>query len=419
MSHRAPSCANRVRCGTTGFEGGGVCRHDDSSAGGLKLADTMLLGTQAAGASARCLAALPQDSSGSPQWLLVSGGAREVQAVWALSHHPPPSASPERSVATAALEAQWLATRAPAAGLRPKRNAHFSSTQAQLRTLALVAVSAPGTSAACGVLEAPSGGGVRLSRFSVATCSWAPAAVLVHHRFVVLSLAAVASGGRVMAASGGSDGSIAIWDLTETLTNAAPLARSDGSDAEPERMLRPILALEQHHQSGVNTMQMLAVDGLLWVVSGGDDQQLRVTLLRCAAPAAWAVADSVDVPCAHSSALKGLCLRAAPAARAGAPVLQCCSVGWDQYVRVWQMCLHESAWGGGRPTGRSGSRGGRACVRGRAVEVREVLQHAVDVSEPACVAGCTADCGRWHVFVSGRGSQMLSLDVPLVGGSVT
>lgn len=386
-----------------------MCRRDDPSAYGLKLSETMLLGKQAAGAAARCLAALPHDSSGSPQWLFVSGGAREVQAVWALSHQPPPSAATEPPVAIAPPEAQWLATRAPAAGLRPKRNVQFSSTQAQLRTLALAAVAAPGTPAVCAVLEAPSGGGVRLSCFSVATHSWAPAAALHHHRFVVLSLAAAAADGRIVAASGGSDGSIAIWDLTETLENPA---NSNSGGAEPERTLRPVLALDRQHQSGVNTLQMLAVHGMLWVVSGGDDQQLRVTLLRCAAASdAWAVADSVCVPCAHSSALKGLCLRAA---RAGAPVLQCCSVGWDQYVRVWQICFRERAPHDGGPAGRGGCRGSHAWVGGREVEVLEVLRHGVDVSEPACVAGCTSDCGRWHVFVSGRGSQMLSLDVPLL-----
>lgn len=372
----------------------------------LRLEDTVLLGKQAAGAAARCLAALPQHARDPAPWLLVSGGAREVQAAWTLAPAAAAAAGGPAG-AHAACTARWLATRPPLVGLRPKRTPHFSAAQAQLRTLSLAVAPCPLRPTNCGILEAPSGGGIRLNTFDTTTHAWAPAAALCCHRFVVLSLATACAADRVLACSGGSDGSVALWDITAALdVGAAPpdgrkLTNRNKPDALPQ--VRPVLELPGQHQSGVNAVKLAHAGTMLCAVSGGDDQLLRVTALRRGPRDAWAVSGSAAVPCAHASAVKGLCLRSVPRADGAGAVLQVCSVGWDQYVRVWQIDV-----GGGDP------RGGLCCVQGGGITVREVVQHAVDVSEPGCVAGCTADDGRWTVFVAGRGSQMLSLEVPLL-----
>eukprot|EP00892_Ulva_mutabilis_P006964 jgi/Ulvmu1/463/UM001_0470.1 len=391
-----------------------IFRREEVAPHSLQLADTLLLGKHITGAAVRCLSAAQMHGGGGALWLLVSGGAREVQTAWMLTPRPP-RAGGDPPTATAACTAQWLATRPPAVGVRPKRNPQFSAVQAQERTLSLAAAACPSRPTACAVLEAPSGGGIRLSVFDTAAHAWTPAATLCYHRFVVLSLATACIAGRVMVCSGGSDGCMALWDITDALEETEEIAAggvSRGGELNASlREVRPVVELPAQHQSGVNTVKLAAVGGMLCAVSGGDDQLLRVTVLQRGTTHAWAAVGAVDVPCAHASALKGLCLRRV-LGEGGRALLQCCSVGWDQFVRVWQIDVREA--GGGNCATEYEAEAGAGCLLRAGVGVREVLRHAVDASEPAGVAGCTMSDGRWHIFVAGRGSQMLTLRVPLL-----
>lgn len=101
--------------------------------------------------------------------------------------------------------------------------------------------------------------------------------------------------------SGATDGGIAVWDLSEAATAAGGSA------------LQPILALPAAHQSGVNALSVARLGaGALLLVSGGDDQALRLTLLQLrpsegGRPALEASAEA-HVANAHSSAVKVLLL---------------------------------------------------------------------------------------------------------------
>ena len=96
--------------------------------------------------------------------------------------------------------------------------------------------------------------------------------------------------------SGATDGSLAVWDLSP-----AALAAAAGQ-------LQPMLAVPGAHQSGVNDISAACSgNGELLLLSGGDDQALRLTRLRVSGEAgnlSAEVATSRLFPNAHSSAVK-------------------------------------------------------------------------------------------------------------------
>ena len=93
--------------------------------------------------------------------------------------------------------------------------------------------------------------------------------------------------------SGATDGSVAVWDLT-------------GSEAG--RRLEPVLALSAVHQSGVNALSVACSGaGRLLLLTGGDDQALRLTLLRVEREGGGlsiGVLADAHLPNAHSSSVK-------------------------------------------------------------------------------------------------------------------
>ena len=113
----------------------------------------MLLGRHAAGGAIRCLHAArlqpKSPQSADKRWLLVSAGAKEVQAAWELSASDATSGpATSRSCGAASVgkalhsgssvRGRWLATLPPPkVGLRPKRNVGFHAAVGERHTMAL------------------------------------------------------------------------------------------------------------------------------------------------------------------------------------------------------------------------------------------------------------------------------------------
>lgn len=421
----------------------------------------LLLGKHAAGGAIRCLDAVHMNSDrvteSASRWLLMSAGAKEVQAAWEL--HVPSAAAPVSSAgaqsetvtanpALNSVQGRWLATMPPPkVGLRPKRNVGFHTAVGERRTMALCTFSARGSTQVSEehyfIVQAASAGSLQITRFCRKSLQWLQVAQLCHGNFVVLSIATASvagpscsTNGRSLTCAGSTEGNIWMFDLTEAIQN-----ETGGAGAVGEQQPVPssndtlvtvcshILKLPRVHATGVNAIIFREVGGHVWLVSGGDDQAICVTLLgwktnsrrdasestsRCA-EAELHVVDTVVVDCAHVSAVKGLCSRVAKCAD-GSTVLQVCSIGWDEFVRVWEIGYEQAA----RPGGGCSSEGTRTAsitaireCRSGNITVREIANHTVDVCEPCCVAGCDRGLpgGGWNVVVGGRGTELLCLHV--------
>lgn len=431
----------------------------------------MLLGRHAAGGAIRCLHAArlqpKSPQSADKRWLLVSAGAKEVQAAWELSASDATSGpATSRSCGAASVgkalhsgssvRGRWLATLPPPkVGLRPKRNVGFHAAVGERHTMALCTFTvhdvALEAAEHCFVVQAASAGSLLVQRFCQKSLMWRQVAWLRHGGFVVLSLAATPMhsacqdfGQRIIVCAGGTEGNITLFDVTTVVHNVLERSRAAATTppaATPQFNTGPssfdsslvyiesFLKLARIHQTGVNAISFTQVGGLAWVVSGGDDQALCVTLLGpvgcdggChasgAEQGALCVIETVVVDCAHVSAIKGLCARLvmAQGREAGAYSLQVCSIGWDEFLRVWQVenCDGGDALEAGQRSG--GNLGStlplRRCV-GKMVVVQEIANHPVDVCEPCCVAGCDSEAGSgvWNVAVGGRGTELLSVHV--------
>lgn len=441
----------------------------------------LLLGKHAAGGAIRCLHATRIKAKPSQQaekrWLLISAGAKEVQAAWELSFSDGMT-SPE-SVTTEApsdrltadheschlatngaanipfanadaegsksVEGRWLATLPPPkVGLRPKRNVGFHAAVGERRTMSLctftVCAASQKAPEHCFVVQAASAGSLHIQKFCQRSLQWLQVAQLRHGSFVVLSIAAASVGAffgadrqRMLVCAGSTEGNITFFDVSEVTQNE--IDRSHASATEKSATtatavenslscIEPLMTLPRLHQTGANAIIFTQVGELVWVVSGGDDQALAVTLLgprdsdgdsHSGGTETLCVVETVTVDCAHVSAVKGLCSRVATGAD-GRCILQVCSIGWDEFLRVWQIDCCNSAdasltcsRGIGAPTDAQHL---RRCS-GKTVVVQEIANHGVDVCEPCCVAGCdsAASGGVWNVVVGGRGTELLSLHV--------
>ena len=268
---------------------------------------------------------------------------------------------------------------------------------------------------------------------------WRLAASLRYHTRPVLSLAVTAislgnTGGdgdggggaappAVIACSGATDGTIAVWDLTglsashAAATAAAAAHAAHAATAPPPPPfpfpleLKPATLIPASHQSGVNSIAVApapgGVPGRMLVASGGDDQALRVTLLSLTAASssvvagagagagaglevAVAVARTMSVDFAHSSAIKGVWMMH------GGVIA---TTSHDQRLRMWAARAEEAEEGKEEEEAGDGMR----------VVVTPVAGGFVECPEPEALdAWCGAD-GEVRVAVSGRGVQMFHL----------
>lgn len=304
------------------------------------------------------------------------------------------------STGTWRLEHRWVGTRPPPRyGLRPKPNKgsqaydqhiakadkRFMAVQVlpppkssnvgvkeglaanQLNHGTVPAPSTTSTSGARDVLVVAATSDASLSLYSMnlsSGCTWHNTAQLQYHTHPVISLAKVSLGSLNAAGSssntttstgtsladsylvfsGATDGSIAAWLISHGggMPGPHPAAAADALPA-----LEPVLPVPGAHQSGVNGLAVSWWDpsqGLLALVSAGDDQSLVVTQLRCnrgadqGLPLQLEVLSQYRVCNAHSSALKDVCFVSSTDSATGSGQVRrmlVATTGLDQRVRLW------------------------------------------------------------------------------------
>lgn len=186
--------------------------------------------------------------------------------------------------------------------------------------------------------------------------------------------------------SGGTDGSLAAWDLGPAVANAKGAASNAAVD------LAPLHAWDDAHQSGVNCVAAANVPGppgRVLVVTGGDDQAVRVAVCHASAshsPLKLQVLQVFSRPLAHASAVRGAWTDGAVAI----------TTGLDQRVNVWGADLAAGALG---PLA--------SCV----TEV--VDSEALDVLEVA-----RGETRELDVAVVGRGLQLVHCTLPAGFGAL-
>lgn len=240
-------------------------------------------------ASIRCLGCAPVPNKDNV-FHLFSAGTRDIAAAWEL--HISPSGTVQECIPRAKKLPSYFSGR----GEKP------SVEDMEQRIMSLTCVSTGEDGGSLLVIIGGSDGMIQVLSMSHSSATWVFKYELQHHSGPVMSLA---HNGRTLA-SGGTDGSIALWNLRDI--------REGSSNAT-----KPVCELQHVHQSGVNAIAM-AGDVL---VSGGDDQSLCVILLE-----GCTVKSMCSHACAHASAVRGVWTD-------GIDLVL--SVGLDQRLRRWRL----------------------------------------------------------------------------------
>ena len=298
---RLPGAAARYAVATCGEDG--LLHLALYDAGTRRLAAQALAGQSVGGAALKSLALAPVAGGGDGRWVLVAGGAKEVLVAWSLA------------AAGDGVACELLSVKVPRGGLRPRSEAQVR-TDHDHRVLAVQVLPAPGPALFVAVASADTS--LRVLRLDpAASPAWRPECVLRHHETPVLALAALpggpGAGATVTLASGGTDGTVALWAL--------PAAGGGGA------VLRPVQVFRRLHQSGVNCLHLAraAAGGGVFLASGGDDQAISCLHLESAGADPQAAYHQAH---AHSSAVTGVWSD-------GAGLVL--SSGLDQRVCRWEL----------------------------------------------------------------------------------
>ena len=339
-------------------------------------------GERIAGAAMRAVSAhrLPSGSRVAPEWLVVSAGAQLILNAWHVKLKGAALDAPE-----CGMSIEWVGARIPHRTKKWKQQGEKPETKH--RCLSVCSTSFPGAENphTSFLVVSTSDASLQLLALSVrdGRPSWQLAAGLCYHDSPVLSTALQDIGGRTIVASGATDGSIALWDIS-------PAIGAFGPGAEALRV-RPILEMRGVHQSGVNALHLSTCcppgpappfpGGVRFsVASGGDDQAVRVAVCCMAPPPdprCVFVVDAFSEERAHGSAVKGVWVD-------GDLLL---SGGRDQRVRFWRL-----------------ENGGLNLRHETVVDVGNMC--AMDVMPQATPGGSV----QYHVFACGRGLQALCFD---------
>jgi WD40 repeat protein len=204
----------------------------------------------------------------------------------------------------------------------------------------------------------------------------------------------VAGGGvAVVAATGATDGALAIWDVTRATEERESSDAETSRNQQPPglRALAPAHVTRGAHQSGVNGIAVRAVAGAAgWFVaaSGGDDQVARAEVFSFEREGRVVSVARVAVAFAHGSAIKGVWL--GPGTVPG--TLTLATTSHDQRVRVWTVATER--------TGDSTN----------AVAMTPAAGAFAECPEPEGLDGFVDARGRARVAVCGRGVQMFELE---------
>ncbi|NXE05860.1 WDR6 protein, partial [Lophotis ruficrista] len=138
-----------------------------------------------------------------------------------------------------------------------------------------------------------------------------------HHQRCVLKvetfLHARAGGERHLLCSAATDGSVAFWDITSTIADAADALHRAEGEMQPLDLGAPLLTI-MAHSCGVNSLHVRQTpEGRYLVASGSDDGSIHVCLLEvalgkgeAAAGTCLRVLERVARPCAHAAHVTGI-----------------------------------------------------------------------------------------------------------------
>lgn len=165
-----------------------------------------------------------------------------------------------------------------------------------------------------------------------------------HHQRCVLKVEAFLhtwAGGerRHLLCSAATDGSIAFWDITSPIRNAADALHQAEGEMQPLALDAPLLTI-MAHSCGVNSLHIRKTpEGRYLVASGSDDGSIHVCLLEVALSRGEATAETrlqvlerVSRPCAHAAHVTGI--------RVLQPDLLL-SASVDQRLMLWKQCPGE------------------------------------------------------------------------------
>jgi hypothetical protein len=207
----------------------------------------------------------------------------------------------------------------------------------------------------------------------------------------------------VVAATGATDGALAIWEISDALPE---LIESESSSSSV-RTIRPCHVTRGAHQSGVNGVAVRAVGGdavgVFVAASGGDDQVARceVFVVKPSRKRTEATEETssfcvvslarVAVAFAHSSAIKGVWL--GPGTLPG--TLTLATTSHDQRARVWTASVEAKD-------------DDEKCSA--TIFLTPVAGAFAECPEPEGLDGFVDARGRTRIAVCGRGVQMFELE---------
>ena len=376
-----------------GFPIGAFTCSEDGSVKCVRLGDSSgeytvqtFSGERIAGAAMRAVSAHQLSEH---EWLIVSAGAQNILNAWHVKLN-----SPALDESECSMSVEWVGARIPHRSKRRSQQEKASETKHRCLSVCSISFLEPGKPPTSFLIVSSSDASLQVLALSVrdGRPSWHHAAGLCFHESPVLSTTLQNIGGRTIVASGATDGSIAVWDISTVIRAFRP-----GAEA---LQLRPVLEVPGVHQSGVNALHLCTLcppgvdspgqGGVQFsVASGGDDQAVHVKVCCMSpAPGPWdpsgtalsvAVVNAFSEERAHGSAVRGVWVE-------GDLLI---SGGRDQRVRFWRL------------------QDGGLSLRGEAVlDVGNMC--AMDViSDPRPTPGGSL---RHHVIACGRGMQALSFD---------
>jgi hypothetical protein len=211
----------------------------------------------------------------------------------------------------------------------------------------------------------------------------------------------------VVAATGATDGALAIWEISDALPKTESIESESSSSSV--RTVRPCHVTRGAHQSGVNGVAVRAVGGdavgVFVAASGGDDQVARceVFVVKPSRKRTEATEETssfcvvslarVAVAFAHSSAIKGVWLGPGTLP----DTLTLATTSHDQRARVWTASVETDA-----------KDDDEKCSA--AVFLTPVAGAFAECPEPEGLDGFVDNRGRTRIAVCGRGVQMFELE---------
>lgn len=333
------------------------------------------IGEHAAGTIVKATCVLSTDVHN--QYMLISGGSKEVLMTWHLSVKC--IESPRKIFDVSTL---WLSTKPPKEGLHPTSQ---KQTESQHRCMSLAALRIRISDESSVVLIASGSSDSTISTFAFdsRTRKWKYLQSLKYHTCPVLDVKLLRLGDCAFLLSCSSDGCCCIWDLSSSMPGILDGVWDFRNPSE--EIYEPMQALSTLHAAGANSIAASSIneESLLLVVAG-EDNSISLYQIKCKGSdrdfgdrLLANLLFQCTIPAAHMCAVKSVWTD-------GKHIF---SSGLDQCVRMWVLCFNNDKVA-------TGVKHLHSC----AVEVPEIETMSVWNGQHG---------GGFVVAVSGRGSQFV------------